>query len=90
MHPRERFVHFVIQFVGSKADTMVGQLTISEAVRFTEAELSAEVTDADGDLRPPVTHRPLDAAWEFVQYRQTGANRPYWMPQDKKRQPRTK
>ena len=52
MQPRERFVHFVIQFVGSKADTLVGQLTIAEAVRFSEAELSAEVTDADGDWRP--------------------------------------
>ena len=22
----------------------------------------------------------MDAAFEFVSYRQTGANRPYWMP----------
>lgn len=76
MTPRERFVHFVGLFSPEgKRLTLV-----EEAYRLPEELLEAEHTDEQGDLVPPVTHRPMDAAWEFVQYRRYGVPRPIWLP----------
>lgn len=76
MTPRERFVHFVSVFA---QDTLREGL-LEEAIQLSPALLEAEHWDEQGDREAPVLERPMDAAWEFVQYRRYGAPRPYWFP----------
>ena len=76
MTPRERFVHFVGVF--SPDAQRLG--FVEEAYRLPLWLLDAEHTDDQGDLVPPVLHRPMDAAWEFVQFRRYGVPRPIWLP----------
>ena len=76
MTPRERFVHFVGLF--SPDAQRLG--IVEEAYRLPPTLLDEEHVDEQGDLVLPVTHRPMDAAWEFVQYRRYGAPRPIWLP----------
>lgn len=76
MMPRERFVHFVSVF--SPDAQRLG--FVEEAYRLPLWLLEAEYTDDQGDFVSPVLYRPMEAAWEFVQYRRFGAPRPIWLP----------
>lgn len=70
MTPHERFVHFVVLFLGSKSDQMFGRCVIEEALGL------ASVDESLGLMH----EFPMAAAWEFVQYKNTGAGRPAWLP----------
>ncbi len=76
MTPRERFVHFV----GVFAPEVHRMALLEEAVRMDPRILEAEGIDDQGDQIPPVIQRPMDAAWEFVEYRRYGVPRPLWFP----------
>ena len=76
MTPRERFVHFV----GVFAPDDLRAKFLDEAFRLDVRLLAAEHTDDLGDYVPPATHRPMEAAWEYVQYRKYGVPRPIWFP----------
>lgn len=76
MTPHERFVHFVVLFLGSRAETAGYAPTVKEALDMSPylfRHRAEEVTGASGE-------DPMRAAWDFVNYRMTGANRPPWMP----------
>ena len=70
MTPHERFVHFVVLFLGSKSDQMFGRCVIEEALRLSSVDESLGL----------MHEFPMAAAWEFVQYKNTGAGRPAWLP----------
>lgn len=76
MTPRERFVHFVALF----APPEIREGVIEEAVRLPLHVLSSEHIDESGDLVVPALERPMDAAWEYVQYRKYSVPRPAWLP----------
>ena len=76
MSPRERFVHFVALF----APLPQRDALIEEALNLDFEVLALERVDDQGDRIIPVTERPMDAAWEFVQYQRYGNQRPAWYP----------
>lgn len=76
MTPRERFIHFIATF----APAPLRDQLIDEALHFDDQFLAAEHVDDQGDRVPPVTERPMESAWEYVQYRKNGVPRPLWFP----------
>jgi hypothetical protein len=76
MTPRERFVHFVALF----APEHLRSPLVEEALSFDATVLALEGVDEHGDRIPSVAERPMDAAWELVQYRRYGNQRPGWYP----------
>lgn len=76
MTPRERFVHFVCVFSYYFLAGATRDKVIEEAVTLNPHILE----DEHENLGPPAIERPMDSAWEFVQYRRYGAPRPYWYP----------
>lgn len=76
MTPRERFVQFVALF----APTELRSNLLEEAFRLDPKMLTAERVDEGGDVVVPALERPMEAAFEFVQYRRFGAPRPDWFP----------
>jgi hypothetical protein len=67
MTPHERFVHFVVLFLGDYCAGMGGRDIVKEA-------LSLRIQFEGSPVQP------MEAAWAFVDYRRTGANRPSWLP----------
>ncbi len=69
MTPRERFVHFVTLFVNTAAGFEASRFQIIEdAMNLSEAVLSASHTDEAGVITGAAVSRPMEAAWEFVDW----------------------
>lgn len=77
MTPRERFVHFVILFLGDYYEGMGGKDIVKEAMALPDGLFETRMISATS---AQAGVNPLDGAHDFVSYRRTGANRPYWLP----------
>lgn len=74
--PRERFVEFVaLRTLTMDLPPVMRERLVTEALQVPEGALQAE--PADGGV--PASHRPMDAAEEFVQARLAGRAGPYWL-----------
>ena len=75
MTPHERFVHFVVLFLGSKGEAFPGRLYVEEAVKLGSVD--------DGGPPHDVHVFPMKAAWDYVQFRNHLVSRPAWLPPDR-------